>query len=335
MATVQIYGGGFTLADGQPIAFSSGVPNPYGTITFRLSQDATVLNTNQICPPTVSFALNNLGSIPQSANAQLWPNTALVPSGTFYYMSVYDGTGALVYGPINVVIAGAGPINLATLTPASSGVSYPGAVLLNPSGDQTIDAFSLLPAANNTTQSLGFQGAEWDAALLNVGIYGKLTDGIGFQGTSGEVLTSTGVGVQWGPPGTGPQGPQGPTGSNGAQGPQGFQGPQGSTNTTQISGVTVSGTPTAGQVLTATSSSAANWQTGLIIPPTNGLRFQYGTATGTTTVTFSPAFSGTPNVLLSTGPGTGTTQLGTTSNMQFTTVSSDGSPFTWFAIGPA
>ena len=332
---VVIYGGNFQLADGHPLASSQGVPNPFGQVLFKLSQDAVVLDTSQICPPTISFPLNDEGNVPQTPVYKLWGNDSLLPLGTFYYMTVYDGTGALVYGPINVVIAGAGPINLATLTPASSGVSYPGAVLLNPSGDQTIDAFSLLPAANNTTQSLGFQGAEWDAALLNVGIYGKLTDGIGFQGTSGEVLTSTGVGVQWGPPGTGPQGPQGPTGSNGAQGPQGFQGPQGSTNTTQISGVTVSGTPTAGQVLTATSSSAADWQTGLIIPPTNGLRIQYGTATGTTTVTFSPVFSGTPNVLLSTGPGTGTTQLGTTSSTQFTTVSSDGSPFTWFAIGPA
>lgn len=358
---VQVYGGNFQLSDGQPLASSPGVPNPYGQILFTLSQAAVVLDTSQICPPTVSFPLNAEGSVPQTPAYKLWGNDSLAPSGTFYRMIVYDGTGALVYGPTDVVIMGPSPINLATLTPASSTVSYPGAVLLNPAGDQTIQEFSLLPASGNTTQSLGFQGAEWNASLLNVGIYGTLTDSKGFQGFQGEVLQSTGVGTQWGPAGSGPQGPQGF---------QGFQGPAGSaasnvafgsittgSNTTaamtvgsgasmttsgtgtinanKLEGVTISGTPSTGQTLVATSSSAADWATGFLNLPANGLRLEYGGATGTTTVTFSPAFSGTPSVLLSTGPGTGTTQLNTTSNTQFSTISSDGAPFTWLAIGPA
>jgi hypothetical protein len=67
-----------------------------------------------------------------------------------------------------------------------------------------------------------------------------------------------------GPPGpqgaagaTGPQGPQGPAGPQGSTGPQGPAGPQGA----GLGAVTASGTPSVGQVLTATSSSAATWQT--------------------------------------------------------------------------
>lgn len=43
-----------------------------------------------------------------------------------------------------------------------------GAVLLNPSGDQTISADNLLPAAGNTTQSLGSSAATWEAVLGTV-----------------------------------------------------------------------------------------------------------------------------------------------------------------------
>jgi hypothetical protein len=122
---VQVYGGNFQLADGQPLASSQGVPNPYGQVLFKLSQDAGVFDTSQICPPTISFPLNNEGSVPQTPEYKLWGNDSLLPAGTFYYMAVYDGTGALVFGPTNVVIMGPGPINLATLTPANSSVSYP------------------------------------------------------------------------------------------------------------------------------------------------------------------------------------------------------------------
>ncbi|WP_197085256.1 glycosyl hydrolase family 28-related protein [Saccharothrix sp. ST-888] len=58
-------------------------------------------------------------------------------------------------------------------------------------------------------------------------------------------------------PVVGPAGPQGPAGAVGPQGPQGPAGPVGP----GLGGVTASGTPTAGQVLTATGGTAATWQT--------------------------------------------------------------------------
>jgi hypothetical protein len=103
----------------------------------------------------------------------------------------------------------------------------------------------------------------------NVHITGTLADGANSVGTSGYVLSSTGTGTAWVPQ----------TGGSSA-----FSAITGSTNTTaamvvgsgasimvsgtgviqatQLQAVVISGTaPTAGQVLTATSPTAANWQT--------------------------------------------------------------------------
>jgi hypothetical protein len=74
--------------------------------------------------------------------------------------------------------------------------------------------------------------------------------------------------------------------------------------------------------------------TGPITAPSSGLRIEFGTGTGSGTITFSPAFSGTPIVLFTTG-GIGTTNYsGSISSTSVTVNSSDGAPYTWFAIGP-
>jgi hypothetical protein len=74
--------------------------------------------------------------------------------------------------------------------------------------------------------------------------------------------------------------------------------------------------------------------TGPITAPSSGLRIEFGTGTGSGTITFSPAFSGTPVVLFTTG-GIGTTNYsGSITNTSVTVNSSDGAPYTWFAIGP-
>ena len=68
--------------------------------------------------------------------------------------------------------------------------------------------------------------------------------------------------------------------------------------------------------------------------PSTPLRVEFGTGTGSGTITFSPAFSSAPVVLFTTG-GTGTTNYsGTITTTSVTVNSSDGAPYTWFAIGP-
>lgn len=358
---LQLIGGQFQDCEGNVLAL--------GYLDIQLSHDAEVFTIpcQVVSGYKLRITLNSSGSIPSSPAVLVWSSDILQPGGTYYIVMAYksDGTQAWSNPQYWSLASSPDPLDVGTIIPSNppgSGlIPMSPAVLLNPLGDQTISAFNLLPAAGNTTQSLGFQGALWNADLRNVAISGTLADHNGFQGFQGEVLQSTGGGVQWGPAGSGPQGPQGF---------QGFQGPAGSaasnvafgsittgSNTTaamtvgsgasmttsgtgtinanKLEGVTISGTPSTGQTLVATSSSAADWATGFLNLPANGLRLEYGGATGTTTVTFSPAFSGTPSVLLSTGPGTGTTQLNTTSSTQFSTISSDGAPFTWLAIGPA
>jgi hypothetical protein len=162
MGFTQVYNGMWQNAAGTRFA--------NGTAYFALSQDASVSGSAQISDQEVSFALDSTGSIPLSANAKLWTNDALTPSGTVYAVRVEDFTGNQIWGPQNFSIVGAGPINLATFSPASALVSYPGVVLLDPSADQTIEQFNLLPAAGNTTQSLGAVGAPWNAVLNNVSV---------------------------------------------------------------------------------------------------------------------------------------------------------------------
>jgi hypothetical protein len=329
---LQLEGGNFQSAAGAAVA--------KGTLLFTLSHDEEyVAGSSQIVSgEKFSVTLDSNGNIPASPPFLVYSNDTLLPGGSYYIVILYDATGAQVWANPQFwsLASTPDPLDVGTIVPSNPPggglIPMSPAVLLNPSGDQTISVGNLLPAAGNTTQSLGFQGALWDGDFLNIGISGALYDRFGFQGFQGQVLESAGGsgGVQWGSLASGPQGPQGLQGFQGKQGPQGPQGFQGA-----YVGVAISGTPTAGQVLTATSGTAANWQTGLIIPPANGLRIEYGSGTGSGTVTFSPAFSGTPTVFTTTA-GIGTTNIsGSASSTSVTFSSSDGSNYNWLAIGPA
>jgi Head domain of trimeric autotransporter adhesin len=87
----------------------------------------------------------------------------------------------------------------------------------------------------------------------------------GPSGSTGPTGPAGPTGPGGGPPG--PTGPSGPTGASGPAGPTGPTGPAGSSTATALAttgtAVTIStaAPPTTGQVLTATSATAADWQT--------------------------------------------------------------------------
>lgn len=142
MSIHQIFGGSFQDAGGNVLA--------NGSITFQLSSPAMVSGTGQIVQAVVqTFTLNTSGSVP--ASTPLWGNDQLTPSGTYYIVRIFNTAGALVRGPENWIITGASPIDLGTITASSPSVSYPGAVLLSPSGTQTITAGGLTLASGNVT----------------------------------------------------------------------------------------------------------------------------------------------------------------------------------------
>lgn len=150
---------------------------------------------------------------------------------------------------------------------STTGIFTKAAALVSaPTADQSITAHNLLPNASNTTQSLGVSGAPWNAYILNSTFTGTLTDGSASVGTNGQVLSSTGVGVKW--ISAASSGFSSLTsGTNSAatmvvgSGASLATSGSGVINASKIDGIAVSGTPSAGQVLTATSSSAADWET--------------------------------------------------------------------------
>jgi hypothetical protein len=365
----QIQGGAFQDFEGNPLA--------NGYLTMQLSHDSQEpVDPGEI---VAGYPLR----IPLDANGNIagavfvWPNDQLTPAGSYYLVNTYraNGTQAGLNQQNYLVPSSPSPFNVGTWIPVSgTGPSLLGtAVLLSPSGDQTITADNLLPAIGNTSQRLGTAASPWNASLLDLVIAATLTDGLGSNGTAGQILSSTGTGTKWIAAssavgsfaalssgtnttavmtvGTGAAIETSGSGINNANQVGGITvsgtptagevltATSGTTagwgTPSSIGGVTVSGTPTTGQALVATSSSTADWQTAAMLVPATGLRLQFGTGVSTTTITFSVAFSGTPIVLLSTGPGTGTTQLNALGTTSFSTISSDGSPFTWLAIGPA
>jgi len=178
MGFAQLFGGNFQS--------TAGIPFVGGTFYAQLSQSGSIQNYALLSAEVVSYGpLDSTGSIPQSADFKIWTNDAITPQGTSYSVWVNDITGNTVVGPYNAVISGGSPINLDTLVPTSSSVSYPGAVLLNPSGDQTISSNNLLPAAGNTTQQLGSIGAPWDI----FGTQGTFSGSVIIQGTETQQIS--------------------------------------------------------------------------------------------------------------------------------------------------
>ena len=192
---IQVWGGPFISSNGRPYAA--------GSLYARPSNETVAAGAGQISYQEVLLGvLDNQGNLPLSANARLWANDTLTPSGTVYALRVTDTNGAPVYGPVNYYISGNSPVNLGVFVPTSVNVSYPAPIVQNPVGDQTIQTNNLLPAAGNTTQSLGNSAAPWNATLNNLTVQGTTQYAVvnattGFQvngaAPAGNVLRGNGA----------------------------------------------------------------------------------------------------------------------------------------------
>lgn len=115
-----------------------------GTLMLTLSQTATITATGgQVTTEPIYLTLDVNGKI---TNTQIVFNDELSPSGTIYYGTVYTSNGCrMVPGleKLQYSITGAS-FDLATAVQASSASpSYSGAVLLSPTGNQTITTGNL------------------------------------------------------------------------------------------------------------------------------------------------------------------------------------------------
>lgn len=128
-----------------------------GKIVFTLSSDAAVIGGGQIVPSSVSVTLDSTGKIP--GGTQIYANDQLQPTGTLYYVEIFNSNGLRVNNPdpLQWILSGASPIDLSFLT--SVGVPDPGlgsVVLQNPVSPQTItgQAFTLTTSTPLTVGNL-------------------------------------------------------------------------------------------------------------------------------------------------------------------------------------
>lgn len=162
---ISISGGQFQDAAGNPVAS--------GHLVLTLSQNANVSGTAQVVRANpITIDLDSSGN---AASTAIWGNDNLTPSGTTYNALVFDVGGGIVYGPETWSLTGAGPIDLSTVTPATSSVSYSGAVVLAPTGNQSVTVGDILPASGNSTQALGSTAAPWNiqARSLNTVLFAE------------------------------------------------------------------------------------------------------------------------------------------------------------------
>ncbi len=72
-----------------------------GTIQIRLNTNGSVSNT-QIQNEFTTISLDINGVI--TGSPTFWPNTNILPAGTYYVMSVYSSSGQLVAGPNKITV---------------------------------------------------------------------------------------------------------------------------------------------------------------------------------------------------------------------------------------
>lgn len=143
-----------------------------GTLMLTLSQTATITATGgQVTTEPIYLPLDVNGKI---TNTQIIFNDELSPSGTIYYGTVYAVNGCRMIPGLEKLqysITGAS-FDLATAVQSSSASpSYSGAVLLTPTGNQTITTGNLTLATGNlalTSGNSSIGGNETVAGTLGV-----------------------------------------------------------------------------------------------------------------------------------------------------------------------
>jgi len=106
---VQLLNGHFQDSQGNVLAG--------GYLTFLLSQDASV-NDSQICAGVeITVPLDAFGDVVSSPGVFLWGNDSLSPTNTYYRVTGYAADGQTVFGPNNQQVVGTGTYDLGQWTP--------------------------------------------------------------------------------------------------------------------------------------------------------------------------------------------------------------------------
>lgn len=138
---LQLIGGNFQNGDGVSL---SG-----GKLLFTLSHDEqyTVGSTQVVAGQKFTTTLDSTGNIPANPAFRVWANDAMLPSGSFYTVRLFDSSGAEVWAAPQfwTLASSPNPLNVGTIVPS------------NPPGAGTSGGLTLLlqtNSVNNGDQSL-------------------------------------------------------------------------------------------------------------------------------------------------------------------------------------
>jgi hypothetical protein len=203
-----------------PKAITSSIPfqDPQGTVlaagflTFDLSAPSQIVGSGgQVAPTRVFVSLTSAGQVP--GGSVMWANDQLTPTGTIYYVRMFNSNGLLVSGPLFWSITGSGPIDLSQEFPVATSTlsfSLPG---INQSIFTVNGTFTIPASVTKLKVTVVGAGGAGGGANSTVGGSGGGSGGAGIKWltglTPGNTLTvsigvgGTGVSAANGNPGTG------------------------------------------------------------------------------------------------------------------------------------
>lgn len=164
---ITLSNGGIQDAEGNALAL--------GTVVLQLSNDAVTndASPNKLVSANVPIIINLDANGNVTGTPKIWSNSELTPSGTSYSVMAFTAAGAQAWRAAQnwvFTAPGGSTIDLGTMVPTSSSVSYSAPLVAAPGAIQTITGFPLQIATVLQLGSTSDTGLSRDSAgVIDVG----------------------------------------------------------------------------------------------------------------------------------------------------------------------
>lgn len=185
---ITLSNGGFQDAEGNALAL--------GTVILQLTNDALTndASPNKLIAGNIPIVINLDSNGNVTGTPKIWSNSELTPSGTGYTVMAFTASGLQAWRVAQTWVftaAGGATVDLGTMTPSSSAVSYQTPLFANPAAIQTITGFPLQIATVLQLGTLSDTGLSRDSAgVVDVG-NGTAGDKSGTLKAANITLTGT------------------------------------------------------------------------------------------------------------------------------------------------
>jgi hypothetical protein len=125
------------------VAFQDEAGNLLGSLILNLPSGvySVVSGGGQVAGQSLIINLDATGKVPGAIT--IWASDELSPQTPYAVTLCAQANGVQAIGTTNWFIGGSSPIDLSQMVPTAAGVSYSGAVLTNPTSQQTINGQTL------------------------------------------------------------------------------------------------------------------------------------------------------------------------------------------------